>query len=358
MGEAMTTAGPISHERLLEFCLTLLATNGVDRSQAQEVAENLVWSELVGRENFGLIRLPVYLDRVAQGGLKCPCTPVFEDKSPNISILDADNGFGQYAGKLAMQKAVLMARESGTGTVGVRRSNFFGTGAFFVNHAAHEGMISLVMSNSFPKVVAHGGLKPVFGTNPLAFGAPRENGESLMFDMATSALAGSTVREHIAKDLPLPEGMAIDKKGEAITDPARVKEGSLQPVAGAKGYGLALLVEIFAGVLTGAGISGGVASMYNDLSKPGDNGHFVIAIDISRFMAIKEFYMRLEGLIATIKASQPQGEVLLPGEIRWRQYRKNKKDGIRLGPVTRQAVEKICDQQSLAVPWQAAMSRA
>ncbi len=185
------------------------------------------------------------------------------------------------------------------------------------------------------------------GYIPFAFGAPFRNGESLMFDMATSALAGSTVREHAAKEKPLPEGMAIDANGKPITDPASIGKGALLPAAGAKGYGLSLMVEILAGVLTGAGVSKGVASMYKDVAQPGDNGHFMIVLDISRFMALELFFDRLEHLTELVKASNQDGEVLLPGEIRWQNYKSNLNTGVRLGKETRSVVSKLCAQMGI-----------
>src|SRR4029077_4137174 len=130
-------------------------------------------------------------------------------------------------------------------------------------------------------VVAHGGLKQVLGTNPFAFGSPPKDGEHVLFDMATSALAGSTVREHIAKGEPLPEGLAIDGNGKPITDPAKVNEGALLPFGGPKGFGLSLLVEILSGVLTGAGVGSGVHSMYSDFSRSGDNWPFLMVIELT-----------------------------------------------------------------------------
>ncbi len=341
----------IEHKRLHELCLTILKAGGVDDLQATSVADNLVWSELVGRENFGLLRLPIYLERVAQGGLNTPCVPKFKDVSLSAALLDADGGFGQFAAGLAMDRAIEIARINGVGSVGVRNSNFFGTGAFFVNQAAKSEMIGLVMSNSFPKVTAHNGLTPVLGTNPLAFGAPRENGESLLFDMATSALAGSTVREYIASGSSLPEGLAINSDGSAITDPAKVSGGALLPAAGAKGYGLSLLVEILAGVLTGAGVSDDVGSMYQDVTEPGQNGHFMIALDISCFMPLEVFKSRLNHLTALIKASNPQDEVLLPGEIRWRNYNRSMREGVWLSGDTLNAVESVCRKLNVSTPW-------
>jgi LDH2 family malate/lactate/ureidoglycolate dehydrogenase len=317
----------------------LLRRNGVDDVQAGCVARNLVWSELVGRPNFGLERLPIHLERVKHGLISCPCSLRFEARSETIALLDGGAGFGHYTGELAMRRAVELASSQGIGAVAVRNSNFFGMGAYFVQLAAEAGVLGLAMSNSFPKVAAHGGLKPVLGTNPFAFGAPRRDGRSLLVDMATSALAGSTVREHIERDVPLPEGLAIDDACAPITDPRKVEQGALLPAAGAKGFALSLMVEILAGVLTGAGVADGVRSMYKDYSRPGNNGHFFIALDIQRFMPIESYYERMEGLVALLKASNPKSEVLLPGEIRWLNYDENMKRGIFIHAQALRALE-------------------
>jgi LDH2 family malate/lactate/ureidoglycolate dehydrogenase len=231
------------------YAAAIMRANGVDEAQAASVARNLTWSELVGRSNFGLQRLPILIERVRRGVISCPCRTVLEMRSDAIALLDGGGGFGHHVGEIGMRRAIELARTHGVGITAVRNSNFFGTGAYFVEIAAKADMIGLAMSNSFPKVTAHRGLRPVLGTNPFGLGAPRRNGESLLIDMATSALAGSAVREHLEKRLPLPEGLAIDAGGAPITDPKRVDGGALLPFAGAKGFALSLIVEMIAGIL-------------------------------------------------------------------------------------------------------------
>lgn len=305
-----------------------LTESGVSLSQAEAAARHMVWCESIGRHNFGIERIAIHLKRLQAGVLNGMAVPRMEHLTGSLGRLDGDGGFGYAAAEIAMREAIAMARGSGIGAVGVKNSNFFGAGAYYVNMAAEAGMIGLALSNSFPKVAAHGGVKPVLGTNPFAFGAPRGNGEHLLFDMATSALAGSTVREHIEKDKALPEGLAIDSAGRAITDPRKVNDGALLPFGGPKGFGLSLMVEILAGVITGAGIGEGVASMYQDFSRSGDNGHFVLALDISRFIAIEDYHARFEGLVAALKTSG--GTVLLPGEVRWEKWRDSRDRGVEV----------------------------
>ena len=304
---------------LSDAIIRRLTENGAAIAQAEATARHMVWCESIGRHNFGIDRIAIHLQRLAAGVLNGTAKPRVEHLTAALALVDGDGGFGYAAAELAMDQAIAKAKGQGIGVVAVRNSNFFGAGAYYVNLAAEAGMIGLAMSNSFPKVAAHGGLLPVLGTNPFAFGAPRATGGHLLFDMATSALAGSTVRAHLAKNEPLPEGLAIDGDGQPITDPAKVNDGALLPFGGAKGFGLSLLVEILSGVITGAGVGEGVASMYKDFTRNGGNGHLMLALDISRFIPLAEYHARFDGLVAVLKASG--GHVLLPGEVRWEKWR-------------------------------------
>jgi len=313
---------------LEQFIRKLMIGRGASPAQAEATARHMTWCESVGRHNFGIERIAIHLKRIAAGVLDPAANVTDERLAPSIARCDGGGGFGYHAAEHATKLAIAMARDTGIGIAGVRNSNFFGAGAYYVKLAADAGMIGMAMSNSFPKVVAHGGIRPVLGTNPFAFGAPRRNGDHLLFDMATSALAGSTVREHIARGTPLPEGLAIDADGLPLTDPAKVGNGALLPFGGAKGFGLSLLVEILAGVLTGAGVGDGVASMYNDFARNGDNGHFVMVLDVRRWMDPDTYHARFDGLAAAVKGSG--GGVLLPGEVRWEHYRDSLARGVAL----------------------------
>lgn len=318
----------IPPDKLHEGIVRILTRAGASAAQAESAARHMVWCESVGRHNFGIERITIHVKRLKAGVMDGTAEPLLERLGPSLARLDAKAAIGFHAAERGMEEAISLARETGVGVVGVSGSNFFGAGAYYVNMAAEAGMVGLALSNSFPKVVAHGGLKPVLGTNPFAFGAPRANGEHLLFDMATSALAGSTVREHMENGTPLPEGLAIDKHGRPVTDPEKVAAGALLPFGGPKGFGLSLLVEMLAGIITGAGVGNGVASMYGDFGRNGDNGHFLMAIDIGRLMPMAEYHARFDGLVAAVKGS---GEnVLLPGEIRWQHWRDTQANGVEI----------------------------
>ena len=339
---------------LTELIAKILVGYNVTDVQALSVARNTVWNALVGRDNFSFGRLPIHIKRVQAGVLNGAAEPVVEEKIESIAIVDGCDGFGHYVGELSMAEAIRRAETSGLGVAVARNSNFFGTGAYFVNMAAEAGMVGLALSNSFPKVAAPGGALPVLGTNPFAFGVPRENGRHLLFDMATSGLAGSTVRQHIDEGTDLPVGLAVDKDGAPITDPHKVAEGALTPFGGAKGFGLSLLVEILAGVLSGAGVSNGVASLYSDFSQSGHSGHFFMAIDISKFMPKETFLERMEGLITLLHQSGSDEAVLYPGEVRWTRFEENTRLGVPLSEENQDLLTGLCEQLGVSTLWQKA----
>jgi LDH2 family malate/lactate/ureidoglycolate dehydrogenase len=340
----------IEAEALRQYARDIMLACGVDTEQSAVVADNLVWSDMIGRATHGVARLPIHMARVRRGLLNCPCQPHFEPLAAGLGLLDGDRGFGHFVGEMAMSRAIDLARREGVGIVGVRNSNFFGIGARYVHQAAQAGMIGVAMSNSTPNVAAHNGLQPVLGTNPLAFGAPRASGRTIMVDMATSALASSKVREMAERGEALPVGLAIDASGAPVTDPAKVSGSTLLPFAGAKGFGLALAVEILCGVLTGAGVSHGVASLYKNFSASGDNGHFMLAIDISRFMPLDVFHARLDSLAMTVEASAPPGRVRLPGEARWQEFENSKRLGVPVATSTLDALDALAKPQGIAPP--------
>ncbi|VAW16124.1 hypothetical protein MNBD_ALPHA12-1277 [hydrothermal vent metagenome] len=344
----------IAEKEAEKFARQLLMAHDVDERQAAFVASNAVWNEMVGRHNFGFERFDVYIKRLVAKGINPHANPHLKQNGETVALIDGDNGFGQYAAAIAIKAAIKMAKQTGVGVVAVHNSNFFGTGAYFVQQAAKSSMISMAMSNSFAKVAAHNGLLPVLGTNPFAFGAPRQNGESLLVDIATSALAGSSVRQYAKQGQKLPEGFAIDSDGKAITEPQKVKTGALLPFAGPKGFCMALMVEILAGILSGAAISKGVKSIYNELDQGGGNGHFMLAIDIGRFMPLADYFERMENLLALIKQSgDGTREILLPGQIRWRNYFANQKAGLALDNDLAAKLEELALDAGVVAPWQA-----
>lgn len=327
---------------------------GTDATEAVVIADNLIWADLVGRFTQGVWRLTVLLPRLRSGLVRSPCVPEFIQKAEGMGVVDGHDGFGHYVGHIAMKKAIELAQGNGTGLVAVRNSNHFGASAYYVELAAQAGMIGFAFTNATRRVAAHGGLTPIFGTNPVCFGAPLENGESVLIDFSTGAMAGSVIRKASEAAQPIPEGVAIDEHGNPITDPQQAQRATLLPFGGARGYCLSLLVEILTGVLTNSLISFQIPTMHEKNQSPSRIGHFFFVIDISRLLPLSEYLRRMETLVAEVRKSRLQTgvtEILIPGESRWRNYAEQLREGILLDWTTTESLKSIANELEVSTPW-------
>jgi LDH2 family malate/lactate/ureidoglycolate dehydrogenase len=341
----------VSYELLLELSREMLAKIGAGPRQAQVVADVMVWSDLIGRSTHGVSRLDIHAKRIDEGVLDPSAEPRIVKSNHGVMLVDGNEGFGHYTADFAMGSAIELAREQGVAAVAVRNSNFLGALAYYLNKAAESGMIGMAFTNSVPNVAAYGGKQAIFGTNPIGFSAPRQNNKHIMLDMATSSWSASAVRAALDQGKALPSGVAVDEDGEEITEPRPVGNFTLLPLGGAKGYGLSLFVEILSAVITGSGVSKGVASLFNDMTRSGDNGHLMIAINLSNIIAIEDYYPRIESLIKTIKSSNPDKEILYPGEKRWLTMEENLSAGIPLSRKTTNSLEQLSRRLNLTPPW-------
>ena len=252
-------------------------------------------------------------------------------------------------------KAIELADTCGVGIVGVQNSNHFGAGAYYAHLAAEAKKISIVTTNSFPLVVPHGGISPVFGTNPITFGAPVIDGPSILADFSTGAMSGATFRNAIADRKNIPLGSALDEQGNDIVEPEQAGNGNILPIAGSKGYCLGLMIEIISGVLTGSAISHEIGSVWKDFTKSNRVGHLLIAIDISSIIPLEIYYERIADLTGFIKAAKKMNnidEILLPGETRWRHYQQNVENGVPISDANINDINSLAHILGLIPPWQ------
>ncbi|MFN3213537.1 MAG: Ldh family oxidoreductase [Henriciella sp.] len=341
----------LNHSELSAVTQDILLSAGISSEQAQTVTENLIWCDMVGRRNHGIERLPILLKHVSAGTLRSAPNMKFDSLSPTMERLDADQAFGHHAGRIAIDRAIELSETFGIGIVGVHNSNFFGAGAYYAARAAEAGKLSLVLSNSFPKVAAPGGLQAVLGTNPFTFGAPRRDGHHVLVDMSTAAVAGSTVREKIVAGETFEPGVAIDGEGNPILDPNEVMAGTLLPAAGAKGFGLALMVEILSAVLTGAAISHQVGSMYKNFERSGENGHFFMVLNTQVWLSLETYFDRMDALGAALNATPQDSETRFPGQVRWQQYEDSLENGVEVDANMLSSFMALAEQQGVTVPW-------
>jgi ureidoglycolate dehydrogenase (NAD+) len=319
----------VEQAALTSFCRDVLVAVGLDERDAATVAGSLVAADLRGVATHGVLRLPVYVERMRRGLIATRPSIQVRRTGPATATVDGGNGPGQVVALRAMREAVALAEGAGVGLVSVHGSNHFGAAGWFALHAAERGMIGLALTHAEADVVPFGGRRPALGTNPLAVAVPRGDGPPVLLDMATSGVAMGRVLLARTRGEPIPEDWAVDADGEPTTDPRQVR--AVRPMAGPKGYGLAFVVEVLAGLLSGSRSGTEVRRMYDDFDEPQGIGHFLGAIDPARFVPPNVFAGSVDRLAGQLKATPPApgfDEVLLPGEPEERAEARHRRDGI------------------------------
>jgi LDH2 family malate/lactate/ureidoglycolate dehydrogenase len=318
-----------------DLCFQILEALGVPGRDAGIVTNSLITADARGVSSHGISRLPVYAQRLQAGLINpTPDIKVIRD-SPSAVLLDGANGFGHVVGARAMSTCLAKAGATGAAVAGVRQSTHFGTAGFFAQMATEEDMIGIVGSNGAPRMAAWGGRTSLLGTNPLAIAAPTGGSDPLLLDMATSAVALGKVILAAKRGEPIPTGWAMDIEGRPTTEAQAALDGLMLPLGGPKGSGLALMLDVLGGVLTGACFGMGIGSMYRDWDRSEGLGHVFIAIDIGRFLPIEEFKQRIDDLCAQVMGSDlAQGfdSIYLPGELEFLKERDHRTRGIQVDP--------------------------
>jgi ureidoglycolate dehydrogenase (NAD+) len=319
----------VEQAALTSFCREVLVAVGLDERDAATVAGSLVAADLRGVATHGVLRLPVYVERMRRGLIATRPSIRVRRTGAATATVDGGNGPGQVVALRAVREAVALAEAAGVGLVSVHGSNHFGAAGWFALHAAERGMIGLALTHAEADVVPFGGRRPALGTNPLAVAVPRGDGPPVLLDMATSGVAMGRVLLARKRGEPIPEDWAVDADGEPTTDPRQVR--AVRPMAGPKGYGLAFVVEVLAGLLSGSRSGTEVRRMYDDFDEPQGIGHFLGAIDPARFVPPEAFAGSVDRLAGQLKATPPASgfdEVLLPGEPEERAEARHRRDGV------------------------------
>jgi len=317
------------------FIGDVLSEVGLTQEDGQIVANSLVGANLRGVDSHGVTRLSIYVKRLGLGAINAKPSVSILDESGATLLIDGDNGMGQVVGTRAMGLGIEKAKRDGAASVGVRNSNHFGTGAFFLQQAVREDLIVFAMSNAPSTMAPWGGIEPYLGTNPYAYGIPAGKYEPILLDMATSVVARGKIITAAKEGRDIPAGWAIDQQGRPTTNAQAALDGTVLPFAGPKGYAISLMIDIMSGVLTGAGFGSHVNNIYGDFDKTQNVGHFFHLVDISRFMPIDQFKSRVDQMIEEIKqAPKAEGaeEIFLPGEMESRIQLQRLQEGIPLSP--------------------------
>ncbi|MEN1967432.1 ureidoglycolate dehydrogenase [Lentibacillus sp. N15] len=305
----------VTKEKLKDLIQTKLTKAGLMEDQAGTVADVLVFADAKGIHSHGAMRVEYYAERIAKGGINHDPDFKFEKTGPSSGIFHADNGVGHVAAKRAMDEAINIAKESGVAVVGVKKMSHSGALSYFTEHAAKHSMIGFSVCQSDPMVVPFGGAEPYYGTNPIAFAVPGEDGKMISFDMATTVQAWGKILHARSKNEPIPDTWAVDGKGEPTTDPFKVQ--ALLPISGPKGYGLGMMVDVLSGILLGLPFGNKVSSMYHDLSEGRNLGQLHLVINPEVFTSIKAFKQNIATTMNDLNGIKPApgfDQVFYPGQ--------------------------------------------
>jgi LDH2 family malate/lactate/ureidoglycolate dehydrogenase len=321
------------HARLFDFAVQVLERLDVPVADAREVAACLIKADLRGVDSHGMVRLPVYARRLEAGVVKARPAMQVTAAGAAAALVDGDNGLGPVVGARAVQTAVDLARAHGTGFVGVRNSNHFGPGAFYVERAAAADCLGLAISNAPPNMAPFGGKTRFLGTNPLAIAVPAGRHPALIFDASTSVVARGKIIVAAHQGESIPEGWAIDPEGHPTTDAAAALAGAVLPFGGPKGSAISFIIDILCGVLTGAAFATHLNTL-EDLSSVQNVGHVFAALRTDLFLPASAFRARMDLVLDLLKAAPAApggaGRVLIPGEIELAHEARNRRDGVPL----------------------------
>ena len=339
---AVNAASPhLSYEALVELLDSIFRRHGTSPEVASVLAANCAGAERDGAHSHGVFRIPGYVSTLNSGWVNGQAVPVVEDVASGFVRVDAGNGFAQPA--LAAGRALLVekARSAGIAVMAIRNSHHFAALWPDVEPFAYEGLVALSVVNSMTCVVPHGADRPLFGTNPIAFAAPRANADPIVFDLATSAIAHGDVQIAARKGERLPPGMGVDSLGQPTTDPKAILEGgALLPFGGHKGSALSMMVELLAAALTGGNFSFEFDWSNHPGAKTPWTGQLLIVIDPSK-AAGQGFAERSEELVRQMHGV---GLRRLPGDRRHRERARAATEGIVLDAQTLAQLRELAGQ--------------
>jgi L-2-hydroxycarboxylate dehydrogenase (NAD+) len=337
-------------EVLTEFVMSAFRRAGLSDEDAAIVSDCFVDAEMHGISTHGVARLPVYIDALRRGFNKPRPLITVRRTSAATAVVDGGDGMGTLISVRGMREAIALANESGIGMVVVRNSNNFGHAGYYASLAAASGCIGIALSNGCPAIAPFGGREPMLGTNPIAVAAPGGERPDFRLDISSSVVSRGWLRLAARHDEPIPEGLAVTGDGACARTAREALAGVLLPFGQHKGSGIAMMIDLLAGVLAGAGFGKGVRSMYAPGETRGNVGQALIAIRVSAFLALSEYEGRFRAWYDSLKATPPaQGHegVRIPGERSSAHARKQRLEGVEIDVDTWQSLEKLADDLDL-----------
>jgi LDH2 family malate/lactate/ureidoglycolate dehydrogenase len=323
----------IPEPQLLALATRALEAGGMREGDAAPAARVLVLADMFGLRTHGISRIPQYLGRVKIGGIDAKAEVMVERTAPGLALVDGRNGIGPLVGMRALEAAMEGARAVGIGAAFARGSNHFGPIMPYCFLAAQQGFASIIASNATTTIAPWGGRDTRVGNNPLGIGMPDPGGDPIILDIAMSVAARGRMRTLMNEGKSMPPGWAVDRDGQPTNDPKAGLAGFLLPAGGHKGYGLAVMVDLFAGLLSGAAYLTHVQAWDKNPGLAQNLGHSFVLIDTAKLGAALRLHERMADfreILTSTPPADPAAPVMAPGDREMAAYARARRDGVRV----------------------------
>ena len=330
----------IKNKKLSNLVKEIFIKHNLSPHHAKISTKALINAEMVGAYGHGLSRLKMYCDRIKKKVINPKPKIKIKKISQSISHIDADNSIGFVAADIAIKKAIQNAKKTGLGLVAVKNSGHYGLSGYYAEKATKENLVTMIYTNAPPAIAPYGASKSLFGTNPICFATPTNTKTPFILDTSISMINRGKIRFAAKNNQKLPSGVALDKFGKPTIDANKALEGVQLPIAGFRGSGLAWMVDILSGVLTGGNHAGKVKDPFEDFSGPQNIGHLFITFKTNLF--VKNYKSRIKDNIEKVKElPKVKGlkEIMYPGQNKYRRYKMNLKKEIKISKIIKKELE-------------------
>ena len=329
-------------QNLEKILIKIFMNHKLNKDHAKISSQALINAELVGAYGHGLSRLKMYCNRIKKKLINPKPKIKVKKISNSISLIDANNSIGFVSADIGIKKAISNAKKTGIGMVGIKNSGHYGLSGYYAEQAVKQNLITMIYTNAPPAIAPHGSLKSLFGTNPICFGCPSGSKIPFILDTSISMINRGKIRVAAANNEKIPDGVALDKYGKPTTNAKQALQGVQLPIAGFRGSGLAWMVDILSGVLTGSNHAGKVKDPFDDFSGPQNIGHLIITFKSNLF--VRNFNNRIKNNIQIIKRlPKIKGikKILYPGENKFHRFKKNIKNEIKINDNIEKDIKKL-----------------
>ena len=318
-------------QQLKKVVKKIFINHGLSNNHAVISTNALINAELVGAYSHGVSRLKMYCDRIKKKLINPRPKIKIKKISQSISYIDANNSIGFVAADIAIKKAIQNSQKTGIGLVAVKNSGHYGLSGYYAEQAVKKNLITMIYTNAPPAVAPYGSSESLFGTNPICFGTPTGSKIPFILDTSISMINRGKIRVAARNNKKIPEGVALDQFGKSTTNAKKALMGVQLPIASFKGSGLAWMVDILSGVLTGSNHAGRVKDPFDDFSGPQKIGHLFITFKTNLF--VKNYNARIKENIKIIKKLpkiRGVNKIMYPGENKYNRFKNNSKKEIRI----------------------------